>query len=57
MPLSQQREVFGHHLKPGEFDGMTPAKQQDSSEKMIKLMQKWREERRAKELREEGKDF
>lgn len=37
-------------MAPGEFDKMPAKKQQDSSEKMIKLMQKWREERRAKEL-------
>ncbi|XP_076107077.1 uncharacterized protein LOC143075526 isoform X2 [Mytilus galloprovincialis] len=45
-----QKEVFGKTLDPGEFDKMAPKKQQDTSEKMIKLMQKWREERRAKEL-------
>ncbi|XP_052072287.1 uncharacterized protein LOC127710461 isoform X4 [Mytilus californianus] len=45
-----QKEVFGKTLDPGEFDKMPPKKQQDTSEKMIKLMQKWREERRAKEL-------
>ncbi|KAK3083788.1 hypothetical protein FSP39_003216 [Pinctada imbricata] len=53
-----QKEIFGHYLKPGEFDGMDPKRQQETSEKMIKLMQKWREERRAKDLEEhDGKDF
>ena len=45
-----QKEVFGKTLGPGDFDKMPPKKQQDTSEKMIKLMQKWREERRAREL-------
>ncbi|XP_078339182.1 uncharacterized protein LOC111132265 isoform X4 [Crassostrea virginica] len=45
-----QKEVFGQQLKPGEFDKLPPKDQQDKSEAMIRLMQKWREERRAKEL-------
>lgn len=46
-----QKEVFGHMLQPGEFEDMDPAMQQKSSEKMLKLMQKWREERAKDELK------
>ncbi|KAJ8318236.1 LOW QUALITY PROTEIN: hypothetical protein KUTeg_003327 [Tegillarca granosa] len=46
-----QKEVFGHMLQPGEFEDMDPAVQQKSSEKMLKLMQKWREERAKDELK------
>lgn len=45
-----QKEIFGKHLKPGEFDKLSAKDQQDKSEAMIRLMQKWREDRRAKEL-------
>ncbi|XP_067670758.1 uncharacterized protein [Haliotis asinina] len=45
-----QMEVFGHRLNAGEFEHMNPQKQQESSDKMMKLIQKWREDRRAREL-------
>ncbi|XP_048751885.1 uncharacterized protein LOC125663636 isoform X2 [Ostrea edulis] len=45
-----QKQLFGHHLKPGEFDKLPAKQQQEKSESMIKLMQTWREERREKEL-------
>lgn len=48
--LMFQKEIFGKHLKPGEFDKLSAKDQQDKSEAMIRLMQKWREDRRAKEL-------
>lgn len=38
-------------LQPGEFEDMDPETQQKSSEKMLKLMQKWREERAKDELK------
>ncbi|KAK7088108.1 uncharacterized protein [Littorina saxatilis] len=45
-----QVEVFGHRLQPGEFESLTAQQQQDSSDKMMQLMQRWREDRRAQEL-------
>ncbi|KAL8614021.1 hypothetical protein ACOMHN_023256 [Nucella lapillus] len=45
-----QQDVFGHRLQPGEFESMAPQQQQASSDKMMRLMQKWREDRRAQEL-------
>ena len=48
--LHFQMEIFGYLLKPGHFEVMSPQKQQDTSEQMMKLMQKWREDRRAQEL-------
>ena len=45
-------EVIGHRLKPGEFEGMPYQKQQEISDDMMVLIQKWREERRAAELRQ-----
>ncbi|KAH3885194.1 uncharacterized protein LOC127839191 [Dreissena polymorpha] len=45
-----QIELFGKKLEPGEFDRMEPEEQQDKSDKMMQLIQRWREERRAKEI-------
>ncbi|PVD31188.1 hypothetical protein C0Q70_06600 [Pomacea canaliculata] len=45
-----QVEVFGHKLRPGEFETMGTLQQQEASDKMMQLIQKWREERRAREL-------
>jgi hypothetical protein len=47
-----QIELFGRKFEPGEFDRMPPAEQQDKSDKMMSTIQKWREERRAKELKQ-----
>ncbi|XP_069136480.1 uncharacterized protein [Argopecten irradians] len=47
-----QRDILGHTLKPGEFDRMSPTSQQNISEQMMKMMQKWREDRRARELQQ-----
>lgn len=47
-----QIELFGRKFEPGEFDRMPPEEQQDKSDKMMNLIQKWREERRAKELKQ-----
>ena len=46
-----QIELFGRKFEPGEFDRMPPSEQQDKSDKMMSLIQRWREERRAAELR------
>ncbi|KAK7499097.1 hypothetical protein BaRGS_00009644 [Batillaria attramentaria] len=45
-----QAEVFGHRLQPGEFEAMGTQRQQEASDQMMQLMQKWREDRRAQEL-------
>ncbi|XP_041349951.1 LOW QUALITY PROTEIN: uncharacterized protein LOC121369143 [Gigantopelta aegis] len=45
-----QYEVFGKRLNPGEFELMTPQQQQEASDKMMQLIQRWREDRRAVEL-------
>ncbi|KAL4224027.1 hypothetical protein ACF0H5_017484 [Mactra antiquata] len=47
-----QIELFGRKFEPGEFDKMPPEEQQDKSDKMMTLIQKWREDRRAKELKQ-----
>ncbi|XP_053375032.1 uncharacterized protein LOC123533928 isoform X2 [Mercenaria mercenaria] len=47
-----QIELFGKKFEPGEFDRMSPSEQQDKSDKMMTLIQKWREERRAKDLKQ-----
>lgn len=47
-----QVEIFGRKLDPGEFDRMLPTEQQDKSDKMMNLIQKWREERRTQELKQ-----
>lgn len=47
-----QIDLFGRKLEPGEFDKMSPEEQQDKSDKMMSLIQRWREERRAKELKQ-----
>ena len=47
-----QIELFGRKFEPGEFDRMPPAEQQDKSDKMMSTIQKWREERRAKDLKQ-----
>ncbi|ESP02547.1 hypothetical protein LOTGIDRAFT_171946 [Lottia gigantea] len=45
-------EVLGQRLKPGEFEAMPYQKQQEISDDMMVLIQKWREDRRAAELRQ-----
>ncbi|KAK6184233.1 hypothetical protein SNE40_002067 [Patella caerulea] len=47
-----EAQVMGHRLQPGEFDSMPYEKQQEISDQMMILIQKWREERRAAELRQ-----
>ena len=42
--------MFGHRLRPGEFESMGPQQQQEASDKMMRLMQRWREDRRGEEL-------
>ena len=44
-------EVFGHRLKPGEFERMDPHSQKKNSDQMMALIQKWREDRRTRDLR------
>ena len=55
IPLSfvfhPQMEVFGHRLQPGEFERMDPHTQKKNSDQMMALIQKWREDRRARDLR------
>ncbi|XP_052802733.1 uncharacterized protein LOC128232959 isoform X2 [Mya arenaria] len=46
-----QIELFGRRFEPGEFDKMAPQEQQDKSDKMMSLIQKWREDRRAQDLK------
>jgi len=46
-----QMEVFGHRLQPGEFERMDPHTQKKNSDQMMALIQKWREDRRARDLR------
>ncbi|KAL5016898.1 hypothetical protein ScPMuIL_006487 [Solemya velum] len=45
-----QVEVLGYRLKSGEMENMTPSQQKEISDKMLALIQKWREDRRAQEL-------
>ncbi|XP_061196252.1 uncharacterized protein LOC133204520 [Saccostrea echinata] len=52
-----QKQLFGQHLKPGEFEKLSPKEQQEKSEAMIKLMQTWREERRERELAQDKDAF
>ncbi|XP_005096813.2 uncharacterized protein LOC101844992 [Aplysia californica] len=47
-----QMEVFGHRLQPGEFERMDAQQQKKNSDQMMALIQKWREDRRARELRQ-----
>ena len=47
-----QVKLFGRKFEPGEFDRMSAAEQQNKSDQMMNLIQKWREERRAEELRQ-----
>ena len=47
-----QVELFGRKFEPGEFDRMSPREQQNKSDQMMNLIQKWREDRRAEELRQ-----
>ncbi|XP_059163173.1 uncharacterized protein LOC131946430 [Physella acuta] len=47
-----QLEVFGHRLQPGEFERMDAQKQKRSSDQIMELIQKWREDRRAREIKQ-----
>ena len=47
-----QIELFGRKFEPGEFDKLSPQEQQDKSDKMMTLIQRWREERRAQDLKQ-----
>ncbi|KAH9524500.1 hypothetical protein Btru_027035 [Bulinus truncatus] len=46
-----QVEVFGHRLQPGEFEKMDALRQKKTSDQIMDLIQKWREDRRARELK------
>ena len=50
-----QIELFGKVFEPGEFDRMSPTEQQDKSDEMMILIQRWREERRAENLKKNKK--
>jgi hypothetical protein len=45
-------EVFGQRLRPGEFERMDLERQKTTSNQIMALIQKWREDRRVKELRQ-----
>ncbi|XP_055863033.1 uncharacterized protein LOC106072877 [Biomphalaria glabrata] len=45
-----QTEVFGHRLQPGEFEKMDAQKQKKASDQIMELIQKWREDRGARDL-------
>ena len=47
-------EVFGHRLQPGEFESMDALRQKQASDQMMVLIQKWRDDRRARDLRQGG---
>ena len=49
--LYLQEELFGRRFEPGEFDRMSPQEQQNKSDQMMMLIQRWREERRAEALK------
>ncbi|GFS25981.1 hypothetical protein ElyMa_001702300 [Elysia marginata] len=49
-----QMEVFGHRLQPGEFESMDALRQKQASDQMMTLIQKWRDDRRARDLRQGG---
>ncbi|BFZ18747.1 hypothetical protein BsWGS_21786 [Bradybaena similaris] len=46
-----QLEVFGHRLQPAEFERLDPQRQKAACDQMMTLIQKWRDDRRARELR------
>ncbi|CAG5120922.1 unnamed protein product [Candidula unifasciata] len=47
-----QLEVFGHRLQPAEFERMDAQRQKATCDQMMMLIQKWRDDRRARELRQ-----
>lgn len=47
-----QLEVFGHRLQPTEFERMDAQRQKTACDQMMMLIQKWRDDRRARELRQ-----
>ncbi|GFO15113.1 hypothetical protein PoB_004161800, partial [Plakobranchus ocellatus] len=49
-----QMEVFGHRLQPGEFEAMDAQRQKQASDQMMVLIQRWRDDRRARDLKQGG---